>query len=71
MFTVRALELAPQEQRTKLLEETFNERRLWILTDGPGMTDVLQKFSVFIRCPEEVSPTAVISLLLKSIQISF
>ena len=46
--------MAPPEKRAKLPEETYNERRLWILTEGPGMIATLKKFSIFVRCPEEV-----------------
>ena len=54
MVSVRKIGMAPAEKRAKLLEETDNERHPWILTEGPGMIATLKKFSIFVRCPEEV-----------------
>ena len=46
--------MAPPPKRRKLLAETYAERRLWIVAEGPGMIETLKKFNVFVRCPEEV-----------------
>ena len=53
-FVVKAIETAPPEKRRKLLEETFSDRRPWIVHQGPGMIKTLKKFNVFVRFPEEV-----------------
>ena len=54
LFIVRELNLADGNRRGELLAETFDERRRWIVLDGPGMIQVLTKFNCFVRYPEEV-----------------
>ena len=63
-FLVQELALAAPDRRSELLNETFEERRRWIMNDGPGMVDILSKFSSFLRFPEEVSELIVTNQLI-------
>ena len=47
--------LAGPERRAQLMRETHGERRRWISEDNPTIVDILTKFNVFLRFPEEVS----------------
>lgn len=48
------LALAAGDVRSALLKETFAERRSWIVSGVPGMTDILRKFNVFVNDPDQV-----------------
>ena len=52
---VAEIMLAGPERRAQLMRETHGERRRWISEDNPTIVDILTKFNVFLRFPEEVS----------------